>query len=163
MVDRVWRVFILAVLALATLTAVFGIWGRYGTTGNALFRSITILVIACPCALGIATPLLTTAAVGAASRRGILVGDRRGNYSQLDVYTENFGILASLEQYSEHPLGQAVVRRANQLNLGIDIAENVEVLKGTGIRGDVQGKQFSIGNRSLVGEVPEAILRRAVE
>ncbi len=171
-VDQVSRVFVPAVLALAAGVAAWGIWNGSGTTGDALLRSITILVIACPCALGIATPLAITAAIGAASRRGILISDTRaletarkvdvvlfdktgtiteGNYSLLEVSNDDLPLLAALEQYSEHPLGQAIVRRARELNIEPAGASDVQIHKGMGITGVVNGKQVFIGNRTLTG------------
>jgi heavy metal translocating P-type ATPase len=133
-VDRASRLFVPLVIAIALLTLIGGMLaGLDGAT--ALMRAIAVLVIACPCALGIATPLAITAAVGACSRKGILVSDSRvletvgkvdvvlfdktgtvtqGDFSVVDVAAHNGAIstVAVLEAYSEHPLGRAVVRYA---------------------------------------------------
>ena len=76
-VDRISRLFVPGVMAIATLTFLVCWLGGFTDAAEALMRAITILVIACPCALGMATPLALTAAIGSASRRGILVGDSR--------------------------------------------------------------------------------------
>lgn len=76
-VDRISRIFVPGVIVLATLTFLVCWLGGISNSGEALMRAITILVIACPCALGMATPLAITAAIGRASRQGILVSDSR--------------------------------------------------------------------------------------
>jgi heavy metal translocating P-type ATPase len=172
-VDRVSRVFVpgVIVVALATFAAV---WAFSGSgLGEALMRGITVLVIACPCALGIATPLAITAAVGAASRSGILVSDSRvletvrkvdtvildktgtlteGNFSLLEVEKEHLPALASLELYSEHPLGRAVVERARKEGIELEPASDVEVKKGLGITGTVGSRRVFVGSRRFAAE-----------
>lgn len=76
-VDRASRVFVPSVIAIAILTFLVCWLGSFATTGDSLMRAITVLVIACPCALGMATPLAITAAIGAASQKGILVSEGR--------------------------------------------------------------------------------------
>jgi cation transport ATPase len=76
-VDKVSRVFVPSVIVIAFLTFAIALFGGFANTGDALMRAITVLVIACPCALGMATPLAITAAIGTASRQGILVSDSR--------------------------------------------------------------------------------------
>src|SRR5262249_48046430 len=146
-----------------------------------LLRAITILVIACPCALGLATPLAITAAMGWASHRGILFRDSRvletlrkvdavvldktgtvteGAFALLhfvvhdeDVLTPDFSPalsrLASVERFSEHPLGRAVVEYANAQGAPLLNASSVQIMKGSGIVGTVQGTRVFIGNRRL--------------
>jgi heavy metal translocating P-type ATPase len=133
-VDRAARLFIPAVLAVAVAT--FAGWTlRTGEPAEALMHAIAVLVIACPCALGIATPLALAAAVTAAARRGILVSDTRvletihkvdmvvmdktgtateGVFTLLETAgdTSRMAELAALEGCSEHPIGKAIVRHA---------------------------------------------------
>jgi heavy metal translocating P-type ATPase len=172
-VDRVSRVFVPGVILTAVATFA-GVWalGESGA-GNALMRGITVLVIACPCALGIATPLAITAAVGRASRNGILVSDSRvletirnvdvvvldktgtiteGDFALVVVSLADLPLLASLEAYSEHPLGRAVTRRAHEENLDLEPATDIEVMKGLGITGSVDSRRVFIGNRRMVSE-----------
>ncbi|MBS1872996.1 MAG: heavy metal translocating P-type ATPase [Acidobacteria bacterium] len=173
-VDRVSRIFVPAVTALAALTLIG--WLAAGLDiADALMRAIAVLVIACPCALGIATPLAITAAVGACSRRGILVSDARvlelagnignvifdktgtitlGEFSVVAVHPAGVDIapLAAIEQYSEHPLGRAVVRYAESLRLATPRANDIVVLKGCGIQGRVAGSQVFAGNRRLIAD-----------
>ncbi|MBL8228874.1 MAG: cadmium-translocating P-type ATPase [Bryobacterales bacterium] len=164
-VDRVSRLFVPLVIGMAALVFAF-------SGDDALLRAITVLVIACPCALGIATPLALTAAVTAASRNGILVRDSRvlesirridtvvldktGTVTESDFALLSFegcdlAVVASLEAYSEHPLGQAVVRRARELGVTLQPATEVEILRGQGIRGKVDGKRVEIGASGWIG------------
>jgi heavy metal translocating P-type ATPase len=131
-VDRVSRVFVPLVLALSFATLAFWIWRV--SAAEALAHAIAVLVIACPCALGIATPLALTAAVAAASRRGILVGDTRvletirgvdvvvldktgtateGAFALLEIVGDSSRMaeIAAVEARSEHPLAKAIVAR----------------------------------------------------
>lgn len=164
-VDRVSRVFVPVVIGVALLVFAFA-------DQDALLRAITVLVIACPCALGIATPLALTAAVTAASRNGILVRDSRvfesirridtvvldktgtvtePEFSLLSHEGRDFARVASLEAYSEHPLGQAVVARARELGLKLTPASDVEILRGQGIRGVVDGRRIAVGSAEFAG------------
>jgi heavy metal translocating P-type ATPase len=169
-VDKVSRLFIPAVLvvALATLAASL----RLGFPGTeAMLRSIAVLVIACPCALGIATPLATTAAVGAASRKGILIRDvgvletfrkvdavvldktgtmTEGVFKVRGERLEDLDLVASLEAYSEHPLGQALVARAREAGLALREATDLKVKPGLGIKGLVDGRRVAVGNRRFM-------------
>ncbi|MCW5976459.1 MAG: heavy metal translocating P-type ATPase [Bryobacteraceae bacterium] len=168
-VDRVSRWFVPGVVVLALATFIG--WQSAGLpAGEALMRAITVLVIACPCALGIATPLAITAAVGAASRNGILVGDSRiletipkidvavldktgtvteGNFALLSFDPADLPLVASLEASSEHPLARAVVNSARERGLSLLPASGVEIRKGEGITGAVDGRSVFIGNRRL--------------
>lgn len=206
-VDKVSRIFVPSVIFVAVMT--FAVCYGFGLTSldEALMRAITILVIACPCALGLATPLAITAAVGAASRSGILVSDSsvlekacdldavvfdktgtitNGKFELVDFQlainknaenaafaavgnvrtllnsnqindceifeNEYLPLISALEKYSEHPLGSAVVRYAENCFITPDDARNVEIKKGFGISGKVADKQIFIGNRRLIEE-----------
>jgi P-type Cu2+ transporter len=206
-VDRISRVFVPCIVVVAVLTFFF-VWLVGATLGQALMRGITVLVIACPCALGLATPLTITAAFGAACRRGILVRDSRvlesvgkvdtvifdktgtvteGKFTLLDLVCstqmqertvvaaareragskgdislhsgprnekgEILALFASLEQYSEHPLGQAVTKFALARGCALHEASAIEIHKGRGITGIVRGKSIFAGNRALLAEL----------
>jgi heavy metal translocating P-type ATPase len=169
-VDRVSRIFIPVVLAISVATLA-GCLVAGLTSTEALLRAIAVLVIACPCALGIATPLATTAAVGTASRRGILIRDvgvletfRKVDVVVLDktgTLTEgvfkvrgegmaHLDLAASLEAYSEHPLGRALVAHAKGAGLALQEASEITILPGQGITGTVAGHRVAVGNRKLM-------------
>ncbi len=166
-VDRVSRLFIPGVLAVSVLT--FAGWlARTGRPAEALLHAIAVLVIACPCALGIATPLALTAAVAAAARRGILVSDTRvletiravdvvvldktgtattGRFQLLDAAgdTSRMAELAAVEACSEHPIGKALTPGAGRLT-----AHDIAIHTGQGISGVVGESRYFLGNRRLV-------------
>jgi heavy metal translocating P-type ATPase len=170
-VDRVARLFIPAVLALAAIT--FAAWQIHtGKPGTALMHAIAVLVIACPCALGIATPLALSAAVGAAARRGILVSDTRvletirrvhmvildktgtatmGEFALLESAgeTSRMAELAAVEAWSEHPIAKAMAGEA----AGLPPARDVTVFPGRGIAGSVNGTRYFLGNGALVEQL----------
>jgi heavy metal translocating P-type ATPase len=168
-VDRVSRVFTPAVLVLAALTFAAWEW-RTGRLADSLMHGIATLVIACPCALGIATPLALTAAVGAASRRGILVRDARvletigqvdvvaldktgtatlGEFALLEIQGDasRLAELAAVEARSEHPLGRALETRVGRAP-ELDVRE-FQIHRGMGITGEIAGTPYFIGNARL--------------
>jgi len=179
-VDRVSRVFIPTVLVLSvgTLAGCF-LAGLPATT--AMLRAISVLVIACPCALGIATPLATTAAVGWASRKGILIRDVRvletsrnvdviildktgtvteGAFGVREARVEQLDLLASLEAYSEHPLAHALVAHARGEGCVLDTARDIAVAEGMGLSGTVAGRRVAVGSARMMAAagavLPEA-------
>jgi heavy metal translocating P-type ATPase len=182
-VDRLARVFVPVVMTVALVTAA-GWWLAGVGAAHAVLRGVTVLLIACPCALGVATPLALMAAVSAASRRGILVSDTRvletaarvdtllidktgtlteGEFRVVDADERYLAAVASLERSSEHPLGRAVVRAAARRGLAVATAEDVVVQKGAGITGCVGGRAMFVGSRRLAGAgVDDALERRAV-
>jgi len=184
-VDRVSRVFTPCVIAVALVT--FGGWMFAGAAlTGALMRAISVLVIACPCALGIATPLALTTAIAAAARKHILVTDgqvletirkvdavvfdktgtvTRGDFGLLEIAGDptDLPLVASLEAQSQHPLGRALCRWAESEHLSMDLAREVTVQEGMGISGVVQGRKVFVGNRSLCLEMPSRELAEIVE
>jgi heavy metal translocating P-type ATPase len=175
--DRVTRLLVPVVAGVAIATV--GVAVAFGVpTGEAILRGIAILVIACPCALGVATPLAVTAAVGAASRRGILVSGAEvletvqrvdmvvldktgtvteGRFELLHVKRGMLPALAAVERFSEHPLAAAIVRHAEELGCTVLRATSIQVRKGLGILGDVEGERVVIGNRRLFLELDLAL------
>jgi heavy metal translocating P-type ATPase len=170
-VDRAARLFIPAVLAVGVLTFAGWEW-RTGRPAESLMHAIAVLVIACPCALGIATPLALTAAVAAASQRGILVSDTRvletiraidmvvldktgtatfGEFSLLRVEGDasRMAELAAVEAYSEHPIAKALRPGVSGAAAGL-AARDVEIHAGMGISGEVDGRRYHIGNPRLM-------------
>ncbi|MBK9315436.1 MAG: heavy metal translocating P-type ATPase [Acidobacteria bacterium] len=177
-VDRISRIFVPIVIVVAALTFLI-CWGAGLTTpGEAVMRSIAVLVIACPCALGMATPLAITAAIGAASRQGILIGDSSilerirkidlvvfdktgtvtyGDFALQESTTgdssmpgDHLRLIASLERYSEHPLGRAILRQAERQRIDVTEASEIQIVKGEGIKGQVDGRAVFIGNRRML-------------
>lgn len=169
-VDRVSRAFVPLVILIA-IAVCAGTYLTGSPLAVAVMRAITILVIACPCALGIATPLALTAAVGAASRLGILIRDTRvletagridtvvfdktgtiteGDFRLIEFDRTHLPLLAAIERYSEHPLGRAVVAAARAEGFtDLPQAGEITVVKGRGIAGTVDGKRLFIGSRAF--------------
>lgn len=177
LVDKIAAVFVPAVIGIALLS--FIIWmvlgGAYGFE-RGLIAAVTVLVIACPCALGLATPTAIMVGVGKAAERGILIKDAESlelaqkiNSVILDktgtitegkpVVTDlewfgNFSqerqnILFSIEQSSEHPLADAIVARLKETSKFLDGIE-VENNSGQGITGRVNGNAYFLGNERLM-------------
>jgi len=169
--DGISRRFVPAIIALALLTALtLALMGR--APADILVRAVTVLVIACPCALGLATPLAITSGVGAAAARGILIGntdilqvlprvrhlllDKTGTLTEgrfaVRAFTgsaEDLAALAALEDASEHPLARALVAHARGLGLAALPAADFARHEGLGITGTVGGQAWFIGNRAL--------------
>ncbi len=178
--DRVAGVFVPAVITIALVT--FAFW--YFVMGEsfifALQAAIAVLVIACPCALGLATPTAIMVGTGRGAENGILykrgdvlenahhidtmVFDKTGTITQgkpqvVDVITYHgdekslLSKVASIEKYSEHPLSQAIVEKAVAEKLDFSEVENFTSLTGRGLQGEVAGQTFYIGNRRLMEEL----------
>ena len=174
--DRVSRVFVPAILALALATGAV-LWLMHAPASAILVRMVAILVIACPCALGLATPMAITTGVGHAASRGILIADTailetlpRVRHVLLDktgTLTEgrfvvrdaeyvgpgssrDWPALAALERPSEHPLARALVRHAESEHPGpLLIAGDFARHEGQGVTGEVSGTRWFIGSRAL--------------
>lgn len=176
-VDALSARFIPAVLAIAALTFVG--WLVVASAEVAVIHALTVLVVACPCALGIGTPLATTIALGRAAEYGILVRSTEvfeklsaanlvvfdktgtittGTFEVVRVHTrgrpsEFLSIVASLEQNSEHPLAKAVVEYARKHAPSLPEARNVSAIPGQGLRGEVRidgaWKEVVVGVRNL--------------
>jgi Cu+-exporting ATPase len=179
LVDQVAARFVPAVIIIAALT--FSIWMVVtGDFTTALIRMIAVLVIACPCAMGLATPTSIMVGVGKGAENGILfknsaaleqahkitavVLDKtgtitRGELAVTDVVASNQAALsddellrlaASAEQGSEHPLGEAIVRQAGELGLSLSIPAAFKAMSGFGIAADVDGHKILLGNHRLM-------------
>ncbi|MDG4596259.1 MAG: heavy metal translocating P-type ATPase [Candidatus Contendobacter sp.] len=177
--DRVAAVFVPSVLIVAVLTALA--WFNFGPeprAGFMLVTALTVLIIACPCALGLATPISIMVGVGKAAEHGILIRDgaalqRAGQLTTIVLdktgtvttgrptvtavatapgfeEAEVFRLAAGLEAGSEHPLAQAIVNAARERGLTIPPAERFEAVAGQGARGAVAGRALLVGNRRLL-------------
>ncbi|WP_297438413.1 heavy metal translocating P-type ATPase [Thermococcus sp.] len=177
--DAIVSYFIPAVLTIALLS--FAYW--YFVAGEPVLFSFTtllsVLVIACPCAFGLATPTALTVGMGKGAEMGILIKngevleiarkatvvlfDKTGTLTKgkpevTDVIT--FGmdekdlirLVASVEKRSEHPLGEAIVRKAQELGLELEEPEEFEAITSKGVRAVVGGKEVLAGNRKLMAE-----------
>ncbi len=192
LVDRVAAVFVPAVLAVAAFT--FTSWLLLGGSfESALVAAVSVLVIACPCALGLATPTALVAGTGSAARAGILIRDietlERAHRTGVVVFDKTgtltagrpslLGILpwqvreeellrvaAGAQAGSEHPLGRAIVEGARARGIEVPPPEAFEAVPGEGARARVAGVEVRVGRRhfALAGDgVPPEVARRAAE
>ncbi len=180
--DRVAAVFVPVVIGIAVVT--FGAWYLFGPPGSALtyalLNFVAVLIIACPCALGLATPTAIMVGTGRGAALGILIkgGESleqsgrigfvifdktgtltRGKPEVTDLVpapgvseTELLFLAASLEQGSEHPLGKALLAQARGRNLVLKSPTGFRSLTGFGVEGEVEGKAVLVGNRTLMKE-----------
>ena len=179
LVDTISSYFVPAVLVLATIT--FFVWLLFGPSLIfALTATISVLIIACPCALGLATPTAIMVGTGKAAEHGVLVrgGEAlettrridaivldktgtltRGQPAVTGIFPSNglseeelLRLAAAAEVGSEHPLAEAIVGRATELALDLPQAEAFESVTGKGIKAIVDGHELLIGNRALMEE-----------
>ncbi|HSD39088.1 MAG TPA: heavy metal translocating P-type ATPase [Rhodocyclaceae bacterium] len=179
LVDKVSAIFVPVVLGLALLTLLG--WGLFGHDWeHAILNAVAVLVIACPCALGLATPTAIMAGTGVAAKRGILIKDAEALEVAHDVRVIAFdktgtltagkptlvaiecngeehntalAIAAAVQAGSSHPLGSAVVREAQALALKLPLASEVKVEAGRGIRATVEGRKVVIGSPRWMSEL----------
>jgi Cu+-exporting ATPase len=175
--DRVAAVFVPVVVAVALITFVTWWIGVGATLTDSVIRLVAVLVIACPCALGLATPTAVMAGTGRAARRGVLfrtsealerardvgvvVLDKtgtitRGEPAVLQVVAGSEGeasvlrVAASAERRSEHPIAVAVVDEAKRRGLDLSDPESFEAIPGRGVRARVHGSPVLVGTRELL-------------
>jgi Cu+-exporting ATPase len=182
MADAVSYWFVLAVLAIAAIT--FVVWGAFGPEPRwayALLNALAVLIIACPCALGLATPMSIMVATGRGATSGVLfrdaeaielmrridtlIVDKTGTLTRgkpafhaiaaLPGFTEDevLRLAASLDQGSEHPLADAIVAEARRRGLALSTAGEFESGSGIGVRGTVDGKPIALGNTVIMKDV----------
>ena len=198
MADLVAGYFVVAVVAIALLT--FFVWGFFGPEPSwvyALINAVAVLIIACPCALGLATPMSIMVATGRGATHGVLFRDAAAieNLRKIDTLIidktgtltegrpafdravpapgyeadEVLRLAASLDQGSEHPLADAIVRAAREKGLALDKPDNFESGSGIGVQGLVGGRSLALGNTALMQQlgvsvqalVPQAEVLRA--
>ena len=180
--DVVAGYFVPVVVGISALTfAVWALWGPQPRFAHGLVNAVAVLIIACPCALGLATPMSIMVAMGRGASLGVLfknaeaiellrkvdtlVVDKTGTLTEGKprlVSVEPAGgmdsgkllrIAASLERGSEHPLAAAIVRGAEERGLKFGAAEAFESLTGRGVRGNVGGSPVALGNQKLLEEL----------
>ncbi|NLZ94111.1 MAG: copper-translocating P-type ATPase [Firmicutes bacterium] len=179
--DKVTGYFVPVVVLIALTTfAGWLLWGGTDSLGRAVFAAIAVLVIACPCALGLATPTAIMVGTGLGAENGILIKDAESLQTILDVNTVIFDktgtitkgkpsvtdiitlnefneeqlltLAASGETGSEHPLGQAIVNEAQKRGLSLKEASSFTAIPGKGISANIGKQQIIMGNRKLMQE-----------
>ncbi len=182
MADVVAAYFVYGVVASAVLT--FFAWGLFGPQPSWVFgliNAVSVLIIACPCALGLATPMSIMVSTGRGATQGVLFRDAAAieNLRKVDTLVidktgtltegrpafervvavagfdedEVLRLAASLDQGSEHPLAETIVRAAKDKNMTLDKAENFDSGSGIGVKGQVGGKQLALGNTTLMQQI----------
>ena len=194
MADVVAGYFVVTVVAVALIT--FFAWGLFGPEQGWVFgliNAVAVLIIACPCALGLATPMSIMVATGKGATNGVLFRDAAAieNLRKVDtlivdktgtltegrpafeksVAAEGFAeeetlrLAASLDQGSEHPLAAAIVKAARQQGLDLSKPEQFDSESGIGVRGNVDGKALALGNTALMEQlgIDVAVLKAEAE
>lgn len=181
LVDKVARIFVPIILMLSVLT--FASWILFGGVGlweKGLISALSVLVIACPCALGLATPTAIMVGIGRAAQKGILIKDAESlevakdidtivfdktgtitegkpSLTKFEVLSNNYNserlqsLLKSIEERSEHPIAKAITSEFERAgSLNIETWENIP---GQGIKAKVEGKDYFLGNERLLNEL----------
>jgi Cu+-exporting ATPase len=181
LVDRVAGFFVPIVVAASILTFIgWALWGGPGSLAHGLLNAVAVLIIACPCALGLATPLAVMVGVGRGAEAGVLIRDAtaletlaKADTLVLDktgTLTESkphvvrirpaagvqeldlLRLAASLERASEHPLAAAVLAAAGERHLRLSEVADFESQPGVGVRGAVEGRRIELGTRTILPE-----------
>jgi len=180
--DQVAGTFVPAVIVISVLSYIsWAIWGPTPALAYALVSAVSVLIIACPCALGLATPMSIMTATGRGAQAGVLIK----NAEALEVFAkvdtlivdktgtltvgkpklvavipetghdeaEILRLAASLERGSEHPLAEAIVTGAEERGVKMSKTEAFEAIVGKGVKGLVDGKQVALGNAKMVAEL----------
>jgi P-type Cu+ transporter len=186
MADQVAGYFVVSVVSIAVLT--FLVWGLVGPEPAwvyGLINAVAVLIIACPCALGLATPMSIMVATGKAATQGVLFRDAAAieGFRKVDTLIvdktgtltegrprfdrviaasgfaedEVLRLAASLDQGSEHPLAAAIVSAARERKLEIAAVEGFESSSGIGVRGQVDGQSMALGNTALMNQLKVAV------
>ncbi|WP_343588524.1 heavy metal translocating P-type ATPase [Flavobacterium sp.] len=185
LVDRVSKYFVPTVVIISVLT--FFAWAKFGPEPAyvyGLINAIAVLIIACPCALGLATPMSVMVGVGKGAQNGILIKNAEAleNMNKIDVLiTDKTGTItegkpsvekvysvtneedfllqniASLNQHSEHPLARAVVNFAKAKNSTLKEVQGFETIAGKGVLGTIENKKVALGNKKLMEEIGASV------
>jgi Cu+-exporting ATPase len=186
MADRVANYFVVTVVSVALLTLLaWGLFGPDPSWGYGLINAVCVLIIACPCALGLATPMSIMVASGKAATQGVLFRDAAAieNFRRVDtLIVDKTGTLtegkprferciatpghtedevlrwaASLDQGSEHPLAEALVAAARDRKLALEKAIGFESIAGAGVRGTIGDRHLNLGNTALMAQVSASV------
>lgn len=179
--DKVSKIFVPTVIGISILT--FIIWFIFGGENRmilALVNAVAVLIVACPCALGLATPMSLMVGIGKGAKNGILIKNAEA-LEQMDkvnvLITDKTGTLtegkpslehietfenidkneilklaSSLNQNSEHPLSKAVLDAFKKLSQDFDKVENFENISGKGVKGTINGEEILLGNEALLNQ-----------
>ena len=195
--DKVSKVFVPVVILIAALT--FVAWQFFGPEGKrslfAFVNAVAVLIVACPCALGLATPMSLMVGIGKGAKNGILIKNAEAleQMNKVNVLiTDKTGTLTegkpsveyietvnnedknqilrlafSLNQNSEHPLSNAVIKRAKDEHISAEKVDKFENISGKGVKGNIYGKTAYLGNESLLTthqiQIPDALKQKAIE
>jgi Cu+-exporting ATPase len=180
--DKVAGWFVPAVIGIAVLAFIgWALWGPAPALSYALISAVAVLIIACPCALGLATPMSIMTATGRGAQAGVLIKNAEAleRFEQVDTLivdktgtltegkprlvavlpeagydeTEVLKLAATLEKGSEHPLAEAIVAGAEESGIALGQADDFEAITGKGVKGVVDGKAVALGNRKLVEDL----------
>ena len=180
--DHVAGLFVPAVIAVAALSfAAWAIWGPEPAMAYGLVAAVAVLIIACPCALGLATPMSVMTATGRGATAGVLIRNAEAleRFEKVDILivdktgtltegkprlvavlpepghdeAEVLRLAATLEKGSEHPLAEAIVAGAEERGLVLAEAADFQAVTGKGVKGRVEGRQVALGNLWLVSDL----------
>jgi Cu2+-exporting ATPase len=189
--DKISKYFVPIVILISVITfVVWKIFGPEPALVYAFVNAIAVLIIACPCALGLATPMSVMVGVGKGAQNGVLIKNAEAleNLNKVDVLiTDKTGTItegkpsvekvvnisgefdvklleniASLNQYSEHPLAEAIMKFAKEKKLNINKTNDFESVSGKGVLGTVAGNKVALGNKKLMEQV-KATLSEDIE
>ncbi len=173
--DKIANIFVPSVIIVSFLT--FFIWAIFiGDFQNAIIASISVLIISCPCALGLATPIAIVSSVSRGAKEGILIKNpeileeiknikyavfdktgtlTKGNIkvTKTDIDKNYFNTIASIEKYSEHPISKAIVSFVEKQNIPVnEQIDEITIIPGHGIKATIGKKEFILGNKKLLSE-----------
>ena len=180
--DKVAGWFVPAVIGVAVLAFIsWAIWGPEPALAYALVAAVAVLIIACPCALGLATPMSIMTATGRGAQAGVLIKNAEAleRFEKIDTLivdktgtltegkpklvavlpeqgfeeSEVLRIAASLERGSEHPLAEAIVSGAEGRGIALAKAEDFEAVTGKGVNGNVDGHTVALGNKAMIEDL----------
>jgi len=179
MADSVAGIFVPIVVGVAIITAIiWGVWGPEPRLAYAIINAVAVLIIACPCALGLATPISIMVGTGRGATEGVLIKnaealetlekidtlvvDKTGTLTEGKpklvsvISTGDFdeqkilALVASLERASEHPLAEAIVKGAQEKNITFLQVDNFQSITGKGVTGEIDGHKVALGNAGLL-------------
>ncbi|MEO6330038.1 MAG: heavy metal translocating P-type ATPase [Ginsengibacter sp.] len=190
--DKISKYFVPIVVVISVIT--FILWAMFGPEPRyvyAFVNAIAVLIIACPCALGLATPMSVMVGVGKGAQNGVLIKnaealekmnkidtlivDKTGTLTEgkpsvekvitVDGFNENDVLqqIASLNKYSEHPLAEAIVKYGKEKQVSFSDVKDFTAVAGKGVTGTVNGKKIALGNKQLMEETHSTISAKVEE